>query len=209
MTLTWDFTRYVCWHTYKAVLRSRSHFQGTDSSLIRPAAHTKKISQVSVVTPWGFVRFLPMGFFKWQKAWRHLPAGNAASTFPHSWHTGEGPACTWKLLSAGLRLEYIPLNFRSCREHVSGHCCPDVTTGSLKWKARSWDEGNFKRVRRWILRREWEPQCLSGFMSIHGNQQSDRRQENHNASWKVFKNSRNFAAWGGTNVWHFLMEQHF
>lgn len=51
------------------------------------------------------------------------------------------------------------------------------------------DDGDFKRVRRQILRREWEPQSLSGFISIHGNQQSDRRQGTHYASWKVFRNS--------------------
>lgn len=32
-------------------------------------------------------------------------------------------------LSAGLRLEDIPLCFHSCREHVSGHRSPDVTRG--------------------------------------------------------------------------------
>lgn len=154
-----------------------------------PAAYTKKISQVSGVTLWGFIRFLSMWLLDVTKGRAPLTCRKCCEYFLPSRRTGEGPACTWKLLSAGLRLENIPLHFRSCRELVSGHCCPDVTTGSLKWEARSLDDGDFKRVRRQILRREWEPQSLSGFISIHGNQQSDRGQRNHYASWKVFGNS--------------------
>lgn len=150
--------------------------------------HKENLSGVRC-NPLGIYKISLYGILDVTKGRAPLTCRKCCEYFLPSRRTGEGPACTWKLLSAGLRLENIPLHFRSCRELVSGHCCPDVTTGSLKWEARSLDDGDFKRVRRQILRREWEPQSLSGFISIHGNQQSDRGQRNHYASWKVFGNS--------------------
>lgn len=62
------------------------------------------------------------------------------------------------------------------------------------------DDGDFKRVLQRILRLEWESQSLSGFISTHGNQQSDSRQGNHHASWKVFGNAEDLLR--GNNTVH-------
>lgn len=140
--------------------------------------------------PQGFVRFLSVVFLTWRKAGCHLPAGNAASTFP--------------LLSADRRSASLYLKASLCRSEIRGHSSPfPLMEGArprslLPWcnnrcfEVRSRADGRRRLQTRPPTEIETEGGGgdLRAFQgSFPGNQQSDSRQRNRHASWKVLGNA--------------------